>query len=161
MNETNSINIRQASIQDAEKIADFNIQMAFETENIKLKPEVILAGAQRLINDDSLGFYLVAESNDKIAGSLMVTTEWSDWRNGQFWWIQSVYILPQFRRMGIYRGLYEKVKELASTNDNICGFRLYVENENAAAQSTYNNVGMVQTHYKLYEELKSDVEFLE
>lgn len=146
--------IRRASLGDAEAIANFNINMAWETEQLKLKPEVILVGAKRLINDDSLGFYLVAETDNEIVGSLMVTTEWSDWRNGQFWWIQSVYIVPDWRRKGLYRGLYETVKNMADENENVCGFRLYVENDNIIAQRTYDNVGMSQTHYKIYEELK-------
>ena len=155
-----NISIRVAILSDARKIAEFNSNMALETENIRLKPEVILAGATRLINDDALGYYLVAEADGQIVGSLMVTTEWSDWRNGQFWWIQSVYIIPQWRRKGLYRSLYEKVKSLAEENTSVCGFRLYVENENVIAQSTYDNVGMHETHYKMYEELKSGVDFI-
>ena len=156
-----SFSIRIATLEDAQSIANFNIDMARETENMRLKPEVILAGAQRLITDNTLGYYLVAETDNQIIGSLMVTTEWSDWRNGQFWWIQSVYVLPEWRRKGLYRSLYQKVKSLAERNDNICGFRLYVEKENSVAQLTYDNAGMHETHYKLYEELKPGLNFTE
>jgi GNAT superfamily N-acetyltransferase len=153
--------IRTAEPADAIQIAEFNINMARETEGIRLKPDVILAGAKRLIDDAALGFYLVAEADGEIIGSLMVTTEWSDWRNGQFWWIQSVYVIPEWRRMGLYRALYEKVKLLADDNENVCGYRLYVERENVIAQSTYDRVGMHETHYKMYEELKAGIDFID
>jgi len=161
MTSTLPFSIRTATLEDAQSIANFNINMARETENMRLKPDVILAGAQRLISDSKLGYYLVAETDNQIIGSLMVTTEWSDWRNGQFWWIQSVYVIPEWRRKGLYRNLYNKVKSLAENDDNICGFRLYVEKENLIAQSTYDNVGMGETHYKLYEELKPGIQFTE
>ena len=99
------IRIRQATPDDARKIADFNRAMAFETEGLKLNPEVTLAGAYRLIQDRNPGFYLVAECGQEMVGSLMITTEWSDWRNGVFWWIQSVYVVPRWRRKGVYRRL--------------------------------------------------------
>ena len=159
MNQTRQINIRKATRIDAGRIADFNRKMAFETEGIKLNPEVILAGTCRMIQDQNLGFYLVAESEQEMVASLMITTEWSDWRNGVFWWIQSVYVMPRWRRKGIYRRLYEKVKKLAEENRDVCGYRLYVERENTAAQSTYRSVGMAETHYKMYEELKPDTDF--
>ena len=151
------IHIREATSDDARQIADFNREMAFETEGARLNSETALAGAQRMIQDRNLGFYLIAESEREIVGLLMITTEWSDWRNGVFWWVQSVYVIPRWRRKGIYRRLYEKVKELAGTNPDVCGYRLYVEKENTAAQSTYRNVGMTETHYKMYEELKKSL----
>ena len=128
--------------------------MAFETEGAELNPEVALAGARRLIREPNLGFYLVAECAREVVGALMITTEWSDWRNGVFWWIQSVYVIPRWRRRGVYRRLYEQVKELAGANPDVCGYRLYVERENTVAQSTYRSVGMAETHYRMYEELK-------
>ncbi|HKA39395.1 MAG TPA: GNAT family N-acetyltransferase, partial [Burkholderiales bacterium] len=108
-----------------------------------------------------LGFYVVAQRNGDIVGSLMVTTEWSDWRNGSFWWIQSVYVLPQARRQGIYRRLHEFVKAEAGRKGDVCGFRLYVERGNVPAQNTYASLGMVETEYKLYEELKRNTKFFE
>ena len=149
---TANITIRRASASDAQAIADFNIQMAMETEGKKLPPDTILQGVSNMIANPAMGFYLVAESEGKLAGSLMVTTEWSDWRNGLFWWIQSVYIIREWRRKGIYRQLYAKVKSLATQEDNVCGYRLYVEKDNQPAQRTYENLGMNATDYLMYEE---------
>ncbi len=148
------IHIRKATPHDARRIAGFNREMAFETEGARLDPNVALAGARRIIGEPSLGFYLVAEHQREVVASLMITSEWSDWRNGVFWWVQSVYVIPPWRRKGIYRRLYEKVKELAAQNPDVCGYRLYVERGNRAARSTYRSVGMVETHYRMYEELK-------
>ena len=106
-----------------------------------------------------MGFYLVVEDQGDIAASLMVTTEWSDWRNGLFWWIQSVYVRPENRRQGLYRKLYKSVKALAESETNVCGFRLYVEYYNTNAQSTYRALGMEETVYKVFEELKSDTRY--
>jgi ribosomal protein S18 acetylase RimI-like enzyme len=146
--------IRQATINDTAAIADFNIKMAKETEDLALIPDVINAGVRNMIENPAMGFYLVAEDNHVIQASLMVTTEWSDWRNGLFWWIQSVYVQPQYRRMGLYSKLYEKVKNLAQDNNNVCGFRLYVEHENVTAQKTYRSLGMEKTDYQMFEEAK-------
>lgn len=151
--------IRRAMIDDAVALSQFNQKMALETEGIELIPEVIDAGVKTMIENPQMGFYLVAESDGIIAAALMTTTEWSDWRNGLFWWIQSVYVLPEFRRQGLYRKLYEQVKKLAEDDSAVCGFRLYVEHENVAAQQTYRALGMDETHYKLYEELKTGIEF--
>ncbi len=151
--------IRQATINDAAAIAEFNIKMAKETEGMDLIPEVINAGVSNMIENSQMGFYLVAEKGNIIQASLMVTTEWSDWRNGLFWWIQSVYVQPQFRRMGLYSKLYEKVKNLAEDETNVCGFRLYVEHENITAQETYRTLGMDETDYKMFEEMKSGMKY--
>jgi ribosomal protein S18 acetylase RimI-like enzyme len=151
--------IRQATINDAAAIAEFNIKMAKETEHMDLIPEVINAGVKTMIDKPAMGFYLVAEEDSIIQASLMVTTEWSDWRNGLFWWIQSVYVQPDFRRMGLYRKLYDKVKSLAEGESNVCGFRLYVEHENTTAQKTYRSLGMEQTDYQMYEEMKSGLKY--
>ncbi len=151
MNE--QIHIREATPDDARLIAAFNREMAFETEGARLDPEVSLAGVCRMIQDRNLGFYLVGEHEQEIVGLLMITTEWSDWRNGVFWWIQSVYVIPRWRRKGVYRRLYQEVQKLAGANPDVCGYRLYVERENTAAQATYRSVGMTETRYKMYEEL--------
>jgi ribosomal protein S18 acetylase RimI-like enzyme len=126
--------------------------MAWETEQKQLDEDILTKGVSALIVDANKGFYLVAEQNDLVVGSLMVTTEWSDWRNGVFWWVQSVYITPEFRRKGIYAQLYTQVKALAEQQQNVCGFRLYVEKENLIAQKTYESLGMQPTHYLMYEE---------
>ena len=157
----NKFSIRQAEVKDAEAIAEFNRLMAFETEHKKLLPEVILAGVNAMIANPSHGFYLVAEDGDQIAGSLMVTTEWSDWRNGVVWWVQSVYVREEYRRQGMYRSLYEKVKALAEQDPSICGFRLYVEKDNVNAQKTYESLGMEETDYLMYEELKKGLRYCE
>ena len=151
--------IRQARLEDANALSEFNQNMAFETEGIKLIPEVISAGVKTMINNPQMGFYLVAEVDGDIQASLMVTTEWSDWRNGLFWWIQSVYVKPDYRRQGLYRQLYERVKSLAENEPGVCGFRLYVEHDNFNAQKTYHALGMDETNYKLFEELKNQTQF--
>ncbi|GAC15286.1 GNAT family N-acetyltransferase [Aliiglaciecola lipolytica] len=146
------ITIRQASKSDVSALVDFNQAMALETEDKKLNSDVLTAGVSALILDKTKGFYLVAEQqNGEIAGSLMVTFEWSDWRNSQFWWIQSVYVRPQNRRTGIYSMLYEKVKMLAEDTQGVCGFRLYVEHDNQVAQETYKKLGMKASHYYMFE----------
>ena len=147
-----TIDIRVAKHSDVESLVKFNQLMAWETEQKKLDEDILFNGVSALISDNNKGFYLVAEQNDEVAGSLMVTTEWSDWRNGVFWWVQSVYISPDFRRQGIYAQLYAQVKILAEKQQDVCGFRLYVEKENLIAQKTYESLGMQPTHYLMYEE---------
>lgn len=153
------MNLRPAVIEDTQVLADFNINMAYQTERIKLIPEVTRAGVETMIKNPQMEFYLVAEDQGEIAASLMVTTEWSDWRNGLLWWKQSVYVRPQNQRRGLYRQLYQQVKSLAESETNVCGFRLYVEQGNSAAQATYRSLGMVETAYKLYQEFKPDIRY--
>lgn len=147
-----TINIRVATHTDVAALVRFNQLMAWETEQKKLREAVLIKGVSALVSDKNKGFYLVAEQNSEVVGSLMVTTEWSDWRNGVFWWVQSVYISPDFRRKGIYAQLYAQVKVLAEKQQDVCGFRLYVEKENLIAQKTYESLGMQPTHYLMYEE---------
>ena len=147
------IKIRKAKSADAGSIADFNIAMALETENKKLSPAKIGPGVRALFSKPEYGFYIVAEIDGAVAGSLMVTYEWSDWRNGLFWWIQSVYVRPEFRRNGVYRAMFSYIKDLAGQNPGICGCRLYVEQDNVVAQKTYKSLGMEETHYRLFEEI--------
>jgi ribosomal protein S18 acetylase RimI-like enzyme len=153
------MNIRLAGAADAEALIEFNAAMAFETEGKELLPEVIGAGVRALLKQPASGFYLLAESDSRVVGSLLVTKEWSDWRNGDFWWIQSVYVHPDFRRQGVYKRLYRHVQELAAQDPQVCGFRLYVERENARAQATYRTLGMKETRYLVFEELKPGVRF--
>lgn len=147
-----TINIRIANHSDVGSLVKFNQLMAWETEQKKLDQAILFKGVSALVSDKNKGFYLVAERNNEVVGSLMVTTEWSDWRNGVFWWVQSVYIAPDFRRQGIYAELYSQVKVLAEKQQDVCGFRLYVEKENIIAQKTYKSLGMQPTHYLMYEE---------
>ena len=151
------VTYRKAEPRDADTIAHFNAAMALETEHKALLPEVIGAGVRRLITTPSMGFYVVAESGGKVVACLMITNEWSDWRNGLFWWIQSVYVEEAFRRQGVYRRMYEFVQDLAKAESGVCGFRLYVEKDNEVAQQTYASLGMGQTDYLIYEELKPGV----
>lgn len=151
-----SIHIRRAEPRDAGTIAGFNREMALETENRDLIPEVTLAGVKSLFENPSLGFYIVTEVDSQVVASLMVTAEWSDWRNGLFWWIQSVFVEPGYRRRGIYKRMYAFTKALASREPNVCGFRLYVERDNIRAQETYSALGMEMSPYHIFEELKPD-----
>lgn len=146
------VNIRPAVIADAGLLVEFNLRMAWETEERQLDPEILAAGVRAVLLDPRRGFYLVAEMDGKVAGALMVTTEWSDWRNGTFWWIQSVYVVPGYRRRGLFRSLYEEVRERARNTAQVCGLRLYVERDNAAAKATYVRLGMAETQYRLFEE---------
>jgi GNAT superfamily N-acetyltransferase len=148
--------IRKASAKDWSIIADFQQQMAWETENITLKPDIIKEGIQTIFNDPTKGSYYVAEVDNCIVGSLMITFEWSDWRNKLIYWIQSVYVLPEFRRRGIYRSLYEHIKSIASNANDVGGIRLYVDRSNLPAQKTYAKLGMNGEHYQVFEWMKLD-----
>lgn len=146
------IKIRLAESQDAPALIEFNQAMAHETEGKYLDREVLTNGVETVFKNSSCGFYVVAEDAGKIVGGLMVTFEWSDWRNAWFWWIQSVYILPEYRGQSIYTMLYDFVKQKASEEKNVCGFRLYVEHDNLHAQKVYEKVGMQKSHYLMFEE---------
>lgn len=156
---TQLVSIRKAELRDADTIAAFNTAMALETEDRRLLPERVGAGVRRLLSDPSLGFYIVAEKAGQVVGCLMITHEWSDWRNGLFWWIQSVYVEPGSRRSGVYRRLYEFIRTKAQDDPGVCGFRLTVEKDNVNAQQTYRSLGMEATDYRVFEELKQGVEY--
>ncbi len=149
-----NVEVTRAGHEHAEVIARFNQKMALETEDKPLDWNNISSGVENALNDPSLGFYLVAINTDEdaVVGCLAITYEWSDWRNGLFWWIQSVYIDEPYRRQGVFRSMYAAVKDLARQDERICGIRLYVEKENVNALSTYVNLGMTETHYRLMEE---------
>lgn len=145
------INIRTTSLADAETISEFNQLMAMETENKKLPQDVIDSGVKRLMQKPEYGFYLIAEINNQAAGTCMVTKEWSDWRDGLFWWVQSVYVKKDFRKQGVYTAMYKKIQSLAKAEPDVYGFRLYVEKDNTIAQKTYESLGMKATDYLLFE----------
>lgn len=147
------IEIRAASASDAPELVEFNCEMARETEDIRLESSTVTAGVNNLLGRPERGFYVVADAGERLAGSLMVTNEWSDWRNGMFWWIQSVYVRPDYRRRGVYRSLYRYVEAMAAGHPEVCGFRLYVERDNRRAQKTYQSLGMEKTPYLIYEAL--------
>lgn len=145
------MNIRKGIRSDAEIIARYNIALAKETEHFDLNFERTLLGVNGMFDDPSRGYYLVAEMHGELVGQMMITYEWSDWRNGIFWWIQSVYVAPEFREQKIYRTLYEHAVELAKEQKNVCGLRLYVEKENERAHRVYEKLGMTLTKYDMYE----------
>ncbi|AYV12675.1 GNAT family N-acetyltransferase [Shewanella algae] len=144
--------IRKGTPKDTEALVAFNQAMAQETEGLALDSDTLSLGVSTLLENPAKGFYLVAEIEGEIAGSLMVTFEWSDWRAADYYWIQSVYIKPEHRQKGIYRALYQEVKTLAEKQGGAASFRLYVEQENTRAQQTYQSLGMSQSHYLMYEE---------
>ncbi|MBO2661325.1 GNAT family N-acetyltransferase [Shewanella algae] len=144
--------IRKGTPKDTEALVAFNQAMAQETEGLALDSDTLRRGVSTLLENPAKGFYLVAEIEGEIAGSLMVTFEWSDWRAADYYWIQSVYIKPEHRQKGIYRALYHEVKTLAEKQGGAASFRLYVEQENTRAQQAYQSLGMSQSHYLMYEE---------
>jgi len=144
--------IRYATLQDADVIARFNSAMAMETENKQLYSKKVSDGVHTALSNKEYGFYLLAEVDGTTVGQLMITKEWSDWRNGEFWWVQSVYVEKDYRGQGVYHQLYDKVKELAKADGNVCGLRLYVDRDNSNAQKAYTRLGMIKTNYILYEE---------
>ena len=146
-----NITVRGAVEGDIRAIAGFNRAMAVETEGKELEPAVVLEGVTAIVRRRELGFYLVAEVEAEVVGQLMITTEWSDWRNGFFWWIQSVYVKPEFRRVGVYSRLYERVREMAQEAGDVRGIRLYVAKENVGAQRVYERLGMGDSGYLMYE----------
>ena len=147
-----TLQIRPARAEDAALLARWAQAMALETENKILPDADVLSGIARGIAEPVLARYFVAEQDGVPAGTLMFTFEWSDWRNGLWWWIQSVYVPPEFRRRGVYRALYAHVRALAEADAGVCGIRLYVENDNRIARSTYEALGMQDAHYRIYEQ---------
>ncbi len=146
------IRVRRALPRDAEFVTRNIIMMALETEGVALAHDVAAKGVMELLNNEHAGFYLIAEADGVPCGSLMVTYEWSDWRGGWFWWIQSVLVHPEYRNQGVYRTLHETVREVAQAMGDVSGLRLYVDSKNSAAQQTYRRVGMAETHYVMFEE---------
>jgi ribosomal protein S18 acetylase RimI-like enzyme len=145
------VRIRRAALPDAKIIANFNSAMAKETEHLTLDRKRLLRGVKVLLEDPSKGYYILAEVDGRIAGQLMITYEWSDWRAAMFWWIQSVYVEPEFRGTGIFSQLFRYVERGAQKKKSVCGIRLYVEHDNARAKRTYEHLGMKQANYGMYE----------
>ena len=152
MSET-TLRVRDARPEDAATIAAFNQAMALETEHKRLDPELLEHGVRAALADPERAFYLVAERGSEVAGCLMVTREWSDWRNGFFWWIQSVYVAPAQRRQGVFGALYRALQSRAEADSTVCGLRLYVETLNRPAQATYRALGMEPAGYLVYQDL--------
>jgi GNAT superfamily N-acetyltransferase len=152
----NQLIIRAANLDDVESIITFSAAMALETENRQLNVARLREGTLSLLNTPSYGFFMVAEIGNgeqrRLIGQLMITYEWSDWRNGVFWWIQSVYVDPAWRRRGVFRRIHEAVVSQAKADVKVCGLRLYVEQDNHTAEAVYQRVGLKRSVYKVYEE---------
>lgn len=145
------LKLRAATERDLDVLVDFNAAMALETEALTLDRTRLRAGVAALLADPAKGRYRVAERAGAVVGALMLTREWSDWRCGDWWWIQSVYVRPDARRAGVFRALFERAAAEARADAGVCGLRLYVERDNLRAQATYRAMGMEETHYRLYE----------
>ena len=145
--------IRRATGSDIDALIAFNQGIAMETESVALDGDTLRKGLHGLLSQDRYGFYTVAEKEGQVVGSLMITYEWSDWRNGVIWWIQSVYVLPEYRRQGVFKELYEEARRRAKEDESVCGCRLYVETENQSAQQVYLKYGFVETGYLLFEDV--------
>ena len=144
--------IRPACLDDLEALVSFNAAMALETEGKTLDIELLRQGTGAVFDSSQRGFYLVAEVDGSPVGSLLVTYEWSDWRNGWFWWIQSVYVRPEWRRMGVYSAMHRWILDTARSRPDVCGVRLYVDRSNTAARETYRSLGMSESHYDMFED---------
>lgn len=153
MSDTGSrvLSVRPAAPDDASAISAMNLAMARETEDRALDPRTLERGVLAVFDDPARGRYFVAQRGGRAVGCLLVTSEWSDWRCGLFWWIQSVYVLPEERSRGVFRALWDQVEGAARAEPAVCGLRLYVEGENRRAQAVYEHLGMRCTGYRLYE----------
>lgn len=145
------MNVRQAESPDAPVIADFNLRLAEETEQLRLDPARVRAGVAAVLSDPAKGLYFVAEIDGVIAGQVMITYEWTDWRNGLIWWLQSVYVRPEWRGRGVFRALFDHLKQLARARPDVCSLRLYLHAENARARLAYERLGMKPTKYEVFE----------
>jgi len=149
------LNVRPARPEDAATIASFSAAMALETEGRRLDPDRLHDGTVTLLKSPDRGFFMVAElkqaDDRQLLGQLMITYEWSDWRNGAFWWIQSVYVDPAWRRQNVFRRMHETVMATAKTSPNVCGVRLYVEENNSIAQAVYRKLGLTPSSYAIFE----------
>ena len=143
--------IRPARMADAPLITEFNRRLAEETEDKTLDSALVTSGVSSLLANPEQGQYYVAERDGEMIGQLLITYEWSDWRNGCFWWIQSVYVAPEHRRSGVFSRLFGHVAELAQRDQGVCGLRLYVAEDNSRAQKTYSTLGLTHAGYRVME----------
>jgi ribosomal protein S18 acetylase RimI-like enzyme len=148
--------IRAATPEDAAVIVDFQLRMAKETESLELDRGTVIRGVEAVFADPAKGTYWIAKSGGRIAGCLLTTFEWSDWRNGTVLWIESLYVLPEERGRGVYRALYEHLKQRVETDPGLKGIRLYVDRRNTAAQRVYERLGMTREHYELFEWMRTE-----
>ncbi len=145
------LTIRKAELRDAADIVRFNLLLALETEGLRLEPNVVSAGVEALLQDSSKGIYFVAESREAVVGQLMITYEWSDWRNGMILWIQSVYVDQEQRGRGVFGRLFGHLRQLAVEHPGVCTIRLYMHEQNSQARRAYERLGLRQTHYQVFE----------
>ena len=145
------LKIREAALSDAPVIAGFNLLLAEESEGLRLNAAVAQAGVTAMLKDPAKGIYYVAEAEGAVVAQVMITYEWSDWRNGNNWWIQSVYVKPEFRRAGVFRALFNHLRSLAQARKDVRSLRLYVHNENKHAHDSYVRLGMTLTQYEVFE----------
>lgn len=145
--------VRTARPSDATTIAEFNRRLALETENLVLQPAALAAGVAAVLADRSRGRYFVAEEAGDVIGQVMITYEWSDWRNGWIWWIQSVYVRADRRKNNVFRSILDFIQETARAEGDVVALRLYVEKENKAAQATYHRLGFEEIHFHLLQKL--------
>jgi ribosomal protein S18 acetylase RimI-like enzyme len=143
--------VRPADPSDLDTIAGFNVAMALEAEHKRLDPDTVRRGVAAALADPAKGRYFIAERDGRVVGQLMITFEWSDWRNGVFWWIQSVYVHPQARQSGVFTALFRHLEAQAKSQPGVCGLRLYVEDGNTRAQATYRRCGMADGGYRVME----------
>lgn len=151
MPESTAIRVRAAHADDLANLVAWNAAMAWETEHKRLDPDTLTRGVAAALADAGRGRYFVAEHTGTAVGSLLITTEWSDWRCADWWWIQSVYVDPEHRRKGVFQALYRHVEALARASGEVCGLRLYVEKDNSGAQATYGRLGMHDAGYYMFE----------
>ncbi len=144
---------REAKKTDYKLIAGFQEKMAWETEHFRLRTETVLKGVSAVFEDKTKGKYYVVEEDGKVISSLLTTYEWSDWRNSYVLWIQSVYVLPEFRKKGVFNLMYSEIKKIVKNSDKFSGIRLYVDKTNLKAQKVYKKIGMQGEHYSLFEEM--------
>ena len=148
--------IEEARIGDLNTLVEFQLKMAMETEELKLDREILIKGVKAVYEDPAKARYFVARIDERVVGMLMITLEWSDWRNGWVWWIQSVYVEQEFRKDGIFRSMYTYIRNVVENSDSIRGLRLYVDKRNIKAQKVYNALGMTGEHYTTYEWMKNN-----
>lgn len=146
--------IRRAVLEDMSFLTESQIKMAYETERLNLDKLVVTEGVKAVFKDSSKGFYIIGICNELPVSCLMITPEWSDWRNNWVWWIQSVYVIPEQRKSGIFGMMYDYIKSLVIDTSEVSGIRLYVDNTNLIAKEVYKRIGMNDEHYRLFEWMK-------
>jgi len=149
------ITIHKAKPEHIEFLIDFQLRLAMESENVQLSTETLRAGMSAMFNDPTKGEYYVAIDGDQVIGCHMITYEWSDWRNGMVWWLQSVYVLDSHRKSGVFKKMYDNIISIISNDPGLIGLRLYVDKSNAKAMKVYEAMGMDGSHYTVYEWMKA------